>query len=217
MVNALAGKRAIVRGAANGIGLAVALALQDQGALVVGLDLKASQGGFPILACDLASEAPIISAVARGADPLGGYGPEVDTWSDRTIARPTDQAVEIPGVMSAAAFGRSVGIRDKAHFLALANAGHTPTVRIVHPKTKQVQLRVTEEHMKAFHRRFLTTTTIEREFGLHRNAIVASLKAGKALPFASNGQEFGALWLRDEVAGLFKERQSARLSPRNHG
>jgi hypothetical protein len=152
----------------------------------------------------------------RGYHGLCVYGPEVDTWSDRTIARSTDQAEEIPGVMSAAAFGRSVGIRDKAHFLALANAGHTPTVRIVHPKTKQVQLRVTEEHMKAFHRRFLTTTTIEREFGLHRNAIVASLKAGKVLPFASNGQEFGALWLRDEAAGLFIERQSARLSPRNH-
>lgn len=73
MVNALAGKRAIVTGAASGIGLAVARALQDQGALVVGLDLKASHGAFPILACDLASEAQIISAVAKGADLLGGY------------------------------------------------------------------------------------------------------------------------------------------------
>lgn len=73
MVNALTGKRALVTGAASGIGLAVARALQDQDALVVGLDLKASHGAFPILACDLASEAQIISAVARGADLLGGY------------------------------------------------------------------------------------------------------------------------------------------------
>ena len=73
MVNALAGKRALVTGAASGIGLATALALQEAGAAVVGLDLKASAGAFPILACDLAVEAQIVEAVAKGAEVLGGY------------------------------------------------------------------------------------------------------------------------------------------------
>ncbi|MBC7739184.1 MAG: SDR family NAD(P)-dependent oxidoreductase, partial [Candidatus Saccharibacteria bacterium] len=69
----LAGKRALVTGAASGIGLATALALQDAGAAVVGLDLQASNAAFPILACDLGEEAHIVAAVAKGADLLGGY------------------------------------------------------------------------------------------------------------------------------------------------
>ena len=73
MVKPLAGKRALVTGAASGIGLATALALQEAGAAVVGLDLKASAGAFPILACDLAVEVQIVEAVAKGAEVLGGY------------------------------------------------------------------------------------------------------------------------------------------------
>ena len=73
MVKPLAGKRALVTGAASGIGLATALALQDAGAAVVGLDLQASNKAFQILACDLGEEAQIVAAVAKGADLLGGY------------------------------------------------------------------------------------------------------------------------------------------------
>ena len=73
MVKPLSGKRALVTGAASGIGLATALALQEAGAAVVGLDLKASAGAFMILACDLAVEAQIVEAVAKGAEVLGGY------------------------------------------------------------------------------------------------------------------------------------------------
>ncbi len=73
MVKPLAGKRALVTGAASGIGLATALALQEAGAAVVGLDLRASAGAFTILACDLAVEAQIVEAVAKGAEVLGGY------------------------------------------------------------------------------------------------------------------------------------------------
>lgn len=73
MVNPLAGKRALVTGAASGIGRATALALQAAGASVVGLDLNAAPAAFPILACDLGHEAQIIAAVAEGAALLGGY------------------------------------------------------------------------------------------------------------------------------------------------
>ncbi len=73
MVSPLKGKRALVTGAASGIGLASARALQDGGAEVLGLDLAASDGAFPILACDLRDEAQIIAAVAEGARRLGGF------------------------------------------------------------------------------------------------------------------------------------------------
>lgn len=73
MVTALAGKRALVTGAASGIGRASALALQAAGAAVVGLDLNAGDADFPILRCDLSDEAQIVAAVAKGAAILGGY------------------------------------------------------------------------------------------------------------------------------------------------
>lgn len=72
MVTALAGKTAIVTGAASGIGRASALALLAAGAAVVGLDRRASSDDFPILSCDLGDETAIVSAVAGAARILGG-------------------------------------------------------------------------------------------------------------------------------------------------
>lgn len=73
MVAPLLGKRALVTGAASGIGAATARALQAAGATVLGLDLHAAQDPLPILACDLSSEADIVAAVAAGASRMGGY------------------------------------------------------------------------------------------------------------------------------------------------
>lgn len=72
MVKPLARRRALVTGAAAGIGRATALALQEAGASVIGLDLADADGPVPILACDLADEAAIVTAVARAARRLGG-------------------------------------------------------------------------------------------------------------------------------------------------
>lgn len=73
MVKPLDGKRALVTGAASGIGRASALALQEAGANVLGIDRLASDKDFPILACDLAAENDIIEAVKLGATKFGGY------------------------------------------------------------------------------------------------------------------------------------------------
>ncbi|MBN9220349.1 MAG: SDR family oxidoreductase [Mesorhizobium sp.] len=73
MVVPLHGKRALVTGAASGIGRATALALREAGATVLGLDLRSSDDDIPILACDLAREADIIAAVRQGVERMGGY------------------------------------------------------------------------------------------------------------------------------------------------
>lgn len=72
MVAALHGKRALVTGAASGIGRATVLALREAGATVIGLDLIGSERDMPILACDLAKEGDIVAAAAEGARRLGG-------------------------------------------------------------------------------------------------------------------------------------------------
>jgi 3-oxoacyl-[acyl-carrier protein] reductase len=73
MVADLAGKRALVTGAASGIGRATAEGLAKAGADVVGLDLNGDRSEtFPILSCDLASEVDIVAAVADSVRTLGG-------------------------------------------------------------------------------------------------------------------------------------------------
>jgi len=72
MVMPLAGKRALVTGAASGIGRACSLALKEAGAIVVGLDLTPSETDFPIIACDVRQEQQVIDAVAQAVQRLGG-------------------------------------------------------------------------------------------------------------------------------------------------
>lgn len=72
MVKSLAGKRAIVTGAASGIGHACAMALHDAGANVMGLDLNDGFKTFPILACDVTREEQVVSAVRKAVEQLGG-------------------------------------------------------------------------------------------------------------------------------------------------
>lgn len=63
-------KRVIITGAASGIGEATAMALRARGAEVVGLDLKATDGG--VVGCDVCDQASVDAAVATAVKQLGG-------------------------------------------------------------------------------------------------------------------------------------------------
>lgn len=71
MSDRLAGRRALVTGAAGGIGGAVALEFVHQGAAVLGLDL-AEDGPVPILVADLADHGSLERIVGEADDRLGG-------------------------------------------------------------------------------------------------------------------------------------------------
>jgi 3-oxoacyl-[acyl-carrier protein] reductase len=72
VVSPLEGKRALVTGAASGIGRAIALALDEAGAAVMGLDLADRDGPCPIIVADVANEAAATDAVGRIGTMLGG-------------------------------------------------------------------------------------------------------------------------------------------------
>lgn len=111
---------------------------------------------------------------------------------------------EVPGNMAAAEFGRSVGLRDGGVFLSMIDAGHVPAFQIINPQTGRLQYRMTPEDMAAFHRRFVTLTSLSAEMGQHRNTLKATLAARGITPFSPDGQNFGPVYLRADVAAVMR-------------
>lgn len=68
-----------------------------------------------------------------------------------------------------------------------------------HPVTGKAVLYVTDAHMAAFHRRFLTLRLIRKEFGLRHHTCVTRLRAAEVTPFAPDGQDFGPIYERKDV------------------
>lgn len=117
---------------------------------------------------------------------------------------------ELPGVMSAAEFGRQVGLRDHGAFVALIEAGYTPAERHTHPKTGRSQYRLSAEDISAFHRRFVTLPTLSLETRIHRNTLKKMLSAASVARFSPGEVDFGPVYLRCEAANaLAFSRQSS--------
>lgn len=69
MAGRFAGKRALVTGAAGGVGRSTVELLAGEGASVVGVDLHPSED---VLGCDVSDEASVRTAVASAVERLGG-------------------------------------------------------------------------------------------------------------------------------------------------
>jgi NAD(P)-dependent dehydrogenase (short-subunit alcohol dehydrogenase family) len=106
----LAGRRAVVTGAARGIGKAVADAFAEAGARVVRLDIKASGD---VRGCDVADEA----SVARAFDDAAAEGPIDDIVHVTTIA-----AIAALSDMSATEFRRVMDVNLTGSFLVAREA-----------------------------------------------------------------------------------------------
>ncbi|MFT6119485.1 MAG: hypothetical protein ACJAXK_001433 [Yoonia sp.] len=100
-------------------------------------------------------------------------------------------------------FGRLVGMRDKGRFRALVAAGHSPASQMPNPKTGVMQLYMSDKDIEAFHDRFMTSTTMSKEFGEHRNSINSRLEAGGVKPFSPGGEDFGTVYLRQDINAAF--------------
>jgi hypothetical protein len=117
-------------------------------------------------------------------------------------------------MISAAAFARSVGMRREGWFEKLMAAGLMTGTRMLHPKIGGMRVYVSKKDIVEFHARFVTASTMEREFGLHRRTLFAKLKAAHVKVFAPNTQDFGALYLREDVEAVIKP---ARIVSRKQG
>lgn len=108
------------------------------------------------------------------------------------------------GLMSAAEFGRSVGLRDRGYFISLIEAGHVSAIRLKNSTTGRQQYWLSAEDIASFHGRFVTLTTLSNETGHHRNTLKSQLEASRVARFAPRDQDFGAVYLREEVAGALQ-------------
>jgi hypothetical protein len=108
--------------------------------------------------------------------------------------------VELPGEMSAAEFGRAIGLRHNGNVIALIEAGHSPAKIHFNSKTRQTQYRLSAEDISMFHRRFVTLTTLSLETGRHRNSLRRMIQLAGVAKFSPNGQDFGSVYLRADVA-----------------
>mgnify|MGYP003668569135 CR=1 FL=1 len=113
--------------------------------------------------------------------------------------RARSSEIELPGEMSAAEFGRSIGLRDHGNFTALIEAGYTPAQAYHSPKTGRSQYRLTAEDIRAFHRRFVTLPTLTRETQFHRNTLRGLLTKSGVARFSPDGHDFGPVYLRSEA------------------
>lgn len=127
---------------------------------------------------------------------------EVDNIAAPSLALRDAVLQQVPGTISAAAFARSIGVRNDGTFLALIEAGHVPAKQIVNPRTGRPQYQMTPEDMAAFHRRFVTLTTLCAETGRHRNTLKGLLAARRLAPFSPEGRDFGAVYIRGDVVGV---------------
>ena len=140
--------------------------------------------------------------VVQGADPGGFQDLMVPvSWANAKVA---PQPTQDLGMVPAAAFGRAIGMRDQGLFRSLLEAGHTPSVRLRHPTTKVHWFYLTTQDIQAFHRRFMTPTTMKAEVGVHRNMLLRKLKEAGVKPFTPNGVSYGTLYLRESVEPVFR-------------
>ncbi|WP_334063341.1 TniQ family protein [Limimaricola cinnabarinus] len=144
--------------------------------------------------------------VAKTEGDTGFHGFVVSKAEVHTAAlferRPEASTIDLPGEMSAAEFGRTVGLRDRGNFASLIEAGHTPAEIHINPKTGRSQYRLSANDILQFHRRFVTLPTFARETGQHPNTLKGLLAKANISHFSPCGQDFGPVYLRSEASSV---------------
>lgn len=129
---------------------------------------------------------------------------EIDQLAVQSIEVPAKPSKLPPAVVcSAAAFGRSVGMREKQAFQRLVQGGHTPASHKVVSNDGTERFYVTEKDIEAFHQRFLSQKTLASEYNGFWRTLVEKLISRGVEPFPSDGEGFGNLFLRVEVEREF--------------
>lgn len=135
----------------------------------------------------------------QGVVGFNGIVVRLEQLAPLIAAKPAPDPTEGGKLQSAAAFGRSICLRDNSTFAALIEAGHVTAKARLHPGTKRMQYWMDEADIAA---RFATPTMLIAETGLHRNTIYSILDAARVEAFPPNRRDFGPVFLRSELAKI---------------
>ncbi len=154
----------------------------------------------------------LIDEIMSGTLPLGYLQ---DRRGYRSLMVPKLEVIEFSAdgpktvsfdCLTAVAFARSIGLRQKGAFIAFIQDGHSSATQVEHPNTNQLTFIMTDEDIDAFEARFTTITILSAESGLHRNTVRQALKVAGIHPFAQNGRGYGGNYLReDAVQAVYKK------------
>ena len=110
---------------------------------------------------------------------------------------------EPPPAMSLETFAKSVGIGRPSLLRRLVVNGHTPTTKLLNPRTRAMQRYVTQSDADVFHARFFTPRTASLHFHRSWQSLNAELRKQGISTFSLDGEDYGMLWRRAEVEALF--------------
>ncbi len=106
---------------------------------------------------------------------------------------------EVQDATSIEIFAKSVGARQQTEFRRLITKGHSPSTKIRNSKTNAVQNYISQSDAEAFHAKFYTLRIMSSKFGRSWQRLSAELAAASIKPFSPGGENFGHIYLREQV------------------
>nr|WP_281253180.1 TniQ family protein [Puniceibacterium sediminis] len=130
---------------------------------------------------------------------LVGYTSLYVRWSDMNKLRG-----EKPDVKTLGVFAREVGLNESGAMPALFNAGHISATELFNPATRRNGLYVTDADIAAFHAKFTTLKLLSMREKTDGRVVARRLRDAGVTRFAPEGQDFGPVYLLDDVLGALR-------------
>lgn len=99
-------------------------------------------------------------------------------------------------------FGQQVGSQKDGSINALFKAGQVQATMLFNPATRRTGLYMTDEDSAAFHARFTTLKLLLPSLQIGSRVLARKLQADGVERFSPNGEDFGWVYLVDDVKGV---------------
>lgn len=104
-----------------------------------------------------------------------------------------------PTGLSIEHFSKGVGLAQPVHLNRLIKNGHTTATEFRNPKTKALQLFITNDDAKSFHAKFVTLRTLAKDRETSWQNVFGKMRAQGVAPFSPDGVDYGNIYLRSDV------------------
>ena len=99
-------------------------------------------------------------------------------------------------------FGQQVGLQKDGSINALFKAGQVQATMLFNPATRRTGLYMTDEDRAAFHVRFTTLKLLLPSLQIGSRVLARKLQEAGVERFSPNGEDFGWVYLVDDVKGV---------------